>query len=115
MITFNKIRSSFFEMGRIHSLVLTSWSQNSHLLILELHQTDTAVIHRHSHQSELKLHSPVFEHPAPLDLDRTNKRDVGRIFGTIVPPFRARSSDLSGHFGNRGQFLCNVLHGESDL
>ena len=81
--------------------MLTFWSQRPHLLILELHQADTAVIHRHSHQCELKFHSPVFELPAPLNLDPANKRDADRFLEPVVWSCRTGSFYLSTCFRNR--------------
>ena len=84
-------------------------------MVLELRQTNTAVIHRYPHQLEFKLHSPVFELSAPLDLDRTNQRDVGGILRMHVRSCRTWSFCLSDHFRNRKQVLYNTLYGESGV
>jgi len=82
--------------------VLAFRSQSPHLLILELHQADTAVIHRRSHQLELKFHRPVFELPAPLNLDLADNRDPDRILEAVVRSCRTGSFGLSNRFRNRG-------------
>ena len=52
MVTFNKVRLSFVWKGSICSRMATFLSQNPHLLFLELHQTNTAIVHRRPHQTE---------------------------------------------------------------
>ena len=115
MVAFNEVRSRFFSAGQIHSRVLTFWSQSPHLLILELHQANTAVVHRHSHQLELKFYSPVPELPAPLNLYLANKWDVNRILGAAARSCSTRSFSFSTHSRNGKQILHNELCGESDF
>ena len=115
MVAFNKIRPGFFRMGRINSRMSTFWSQSSHLLFLELHQTNAAVIHRRSHQTELQLHSPVFEFPAPLNLDWGNKRDAGGILRAIVRSRCTGPFGLSDHFRDRELVLHNASLGVSEV
>lgn len=90
----------------------TFWSQSSNFLFLELHQTNAAVIYRRSHQTEFQLHSPVFELPAPLNFDRGNKRDAGRVLRAFMRSSRTRPFGLSDHFRDCELALCNVLSGE---
>lgn len=106
MKTSHNVSQSFFRTEPVHLRVMTLWGQGPRLLLLELHETNTAVIHRHFHQTEFELHSPVFELSAPLNLDWSNEWKVGRVFRTIGRSCRARSFALSS---KRKGFLCNVL------
>ena len=95
--------------------MVTFWSQGSHLVFLELHKTNTAVFHRRSHQTEFKFYSPIFELPAPLNLDRANEWDIGRVLRTTVWFGRTGPFALSHRLRNCERFLSNVLYREQGL
>lgn len=80
--------------------MMTFWDQSTHLLFLELHETNSAVLRRLFHQTELKFHPPVFELPAPLDLDGANKRNIGRVLGTAARSRCARPFAFYSQFRN---------------
>jgi hypothetical protein len=109
VVAWSGVSLGVFQTGLIYSRVVTFWCQGSHFVFLELHETNTAVFHRHSHQTELKLYPPIFELPAPLDLDRANEWDVGRVLRTIAWSCRTRSFALPDHLRNRERPLYNVL------